>query len=100
MSETYFTGGATGVSTDPTFTWSAVPDATAYRIMIATSAAALPRDPAADSCATCVINVLQTLPSFTPPLGVLRPAHVLLAGQGGGNERGAVGLVEHPELYH
>src|SRR5437867_9852165 len=38
-------GGATGVSTTVTFSWSTVMGATSYRIMVATSPAALPTSP-------------------------------------------------------
>jgi len=41
--------------------------------MVATSAAALPTDPASEACAGCVINSPEALLSYTPPVGVLRP---------------------------
>lgn len=49
--------GAQGVAQKPTFTWSSVSGATAYRLMVATSAAALPSDKDQDTCSGCVLNV-------------------------------------------
>src|SRR6476660_5335162 len=48
--------GATNQSTAPTFSWSPVTGASSYRIMVATSASALPTNVDADTCAGCVIN--------------------------------------------
>jgi uncharacterized protein (TIGR03437 family) len=47
--------GATGVSTATSFSWSAVSGAASYRILVATSAGALPSDPTASTC-SCVVN--------------------------------------------
>src|SRR5207237_948207 len=47
--------GATNVSVPVNFSWTAVIGASSYRIMIATSAAALPTDPTSSTC-SCVIN--------------------------------------------
>ncbi len=57
---------AKGVPTRPAFSWSVVPGATGYRIMAATSQAALPTDPQATACSGCVINASSTTTSFTP----------------------------------
>src|SRR5207249_4851432 len=64
-------GGATGVSTTVTFSWSTVMGATSYRIMVATSPAALPTSPDATACSACVINATPTTTSYTPAVGVL-----------------------------
>ncbi len=58
--------GATGVSTTPTFSWSAVTGNDGYRILVATSASGLPTDPSSDSCSTCVINQTTSGTSYTP----------------------------------
>ncbi|MFZ1007509.1 MAG: hypothetical protein WAN65_11765, partial [Candidatus Sulfotelmatobacter sp.] len=66
--------GATGVSTTPTLTWNAVPNAESYRLMGATNAAALPTDPTSATCGTgCVLNVTPTGTSYTPDAGTLAP---------------------------
>jgi surface antigen len=63
--------GATGVSTTPTFTWSAVSGATSYRIMVGTTSSGLPTDPTADTGSGLVINDTPTGTSYTPAPGVL-----------------------------
>jgi hypothetical protein len=64
--------GSTNVSTTPTFGWSAVNNATSYRIVVATSAAALPTDPTVGTCGTgCVIDDTPPGTSYTPAAGVL-----------------------------
>ncbi|HWP59715.1 MAG TPA: S8 family peptidase, partial [Candidatus Acidoferrales bacterium] len=66
--------GATAVSTAPTFTWSAVSGATSYRIMVATSQAALPVGPWVNICSGCAINTTSTSTSFTPTAPLNRGA--------------------------
>ncbi len=56
--------GATGVSTTPAFSWTAVSGASSYRILVATSPAALPTDPTVATC-DCVINDTPTRSSHT-----------------------------------
>ena len=60
--------GASGQGTLPTFSWTNVSGNVGYRLMVATSQAALPRNPALGSCASCVINaaVGTSVTSFTP----------------------------------
>jgi len=65
--------GATAVSPMPAFTWSATTGATAYRIMVATSAGALPTASDSDACPACLVNTVVTSASFTPLPGVLAP---------------------------
>ena len=75
--------GATGVALQPTFSWSDVPGASSgYRLIIATTPAALPTDPTDPNCgAGCVLNwppsgSSLTGNSFTPPAGTLLPGTV------------------------
>ena len=64
--------GSANISTAPTFTWTSVPNATSYRLMVANNAAALPTDPTASTCgAGCLIDVTPVGTSYTPPPGVL-----------------------------
>ena len=59
--------GATGVSTTPAFSWSAVTGATAgYWLAVATSSAALPTDPTDSTGAGCVIMDAVSGTSRTP----------------------------------
>ena len=58
--------GATGVSTTPAFSWSAVTGNAGYRILVAPSASGLPTDPSSDSCPTCVIDQTTSGTSYTP----------------------------------
>ena len=55
------------------FHWSSVPGATFYRIMVATSAGALPGSADEDTCAGCVINATSKGTAYTPAALVLRP---------------------------
>jgi surface antigen len=59
--------GATGVSVNPTFTWSPVSGANRYWLMVATSPSVFPTDPAATSCAACVISGNVGGTSYTVP---------------------------------
>lgn len=59
--------GATGVSTTPTFSWSSVPGANRYWLMVATSSSSLPTNPAATSCPGCVITGSTDVTSHTLP---------------------------------
>jgi hypothetical protein len=63
--------GATGVSDPPTFSWTAVSGASSYRILVATSSAALPSDPTSSTCSGCVINATPSGASYTPAAGTL-----------------------------
>ena len=65
--------GSTNQSTTPSFSWTTLTDATSYRLMVATSQAALPRNVDASTCADCVINTTPSGPSYTPSAGVLSP---------------------------
>ena len=64
------------VTTAPTFTWSAVgPPTSSYRLLVATSAAALPTDPTSLACGVgCVLDVTPIGTTYTPPAGVLQAA--------------------------
>ncbi|MGH7583095.1 MAG: Kelch repeat-containing protein [Gemmatimonadales bacterium] len=76
--------GATGISTTPTFTWSAVPGATNYWLVIASNPSVLPTDANAITCSQCVMAGFTTTNSHTlpdpfinsnggPPAGTLNP---------------------------
>ncbi len=59
--------GATGVSTTPTYSWSAVSGVTAgYYLAVATSSATLPTDPTASTGPGCVIFEVANNTSDTP----------------------------------
>jgi Ca2+-binding RTX toxin-like protein len=59
--------GATGISTTPTFTWSAVSNATAYRLIVATNASDLPTDPTATTGgSSVVIDISTPITQYTP----------------------------------
>jgi hypothetical protein len=60
--------GATGVSTTPTFGWTAVTGNAGYRIMIATSPSVLPTNPATSTCSSCtLVDTTSTdTTSYTP----------------------------------
>ena len=62
--------GATNQSTTPHFNWAAVTGASSYRILVATSAAALPTNAWVDTC-SCVFDDTPTGTSDTPGSGVL-----------------------------
>ncbi|MDB6124717.1 MAG: hypothetical protein JWQ71_3710 [Pedosphaera sp.] len=63
--------GATGLSTTPSFTWSAISGATGYRIMVASSAADLPTSASASTGgASLVINATSATTSYTPTLPI------------------------------
>lgn len=68
------TGGAVGVSLSPTFSWTAVPGATSYRLMVATDSAAIPQDPEVSTCEGCVLNVTPTGTSYTAAADALAHA--------------------------
>jgi|GEM_PF-4259956 len=67
------TNPATGVSTTPTFTWSAVAGDIGYRIVIAPNSGALPSDPTTGICGGCIHNATTPagITSYTPGAGVL-----------------------------
>jgi hypothetical protein len=59
--------GGTGQSRTPSFAWSAVPGATSYRIIVATSAPDLPSDPTSGTGGPSVlINATTTDASYIP----------------------------------
>jgi hypothetical protein len=62
--------GSTNQTTTPLFSWKAVTGASSYRILIATSASALPRDAWVDTC-SCVFDDTPSANSDTPGAGVL-----------------------------
>ena len=68
------TNGVTGISTAPTFSWSAVTGANRYWLMVATSLSALPTSTSATTCSGCLFNSLGvgslTGTSFTVPTSV------------------------------
>ena len=59
--------GATNTPTTPSFSWSSVSGATSYRIMAATSQAALPSGPFETTCTGCVINATVATTSMQVP---------------------------------
>jgi hypothetical protein len=61
--------GAIGVALSPTFSWTAVTGNAGYRIMIATTPADLPTNPATSTCSACtVVDTTSTNSnSYTPP---------------------------------
>jgi len=67
-----------GQTLTPEFGWTSVPTATDYRLIVATSPSALPRDPTLDTCsAFCVLGstgVLVQGTTYAPPAGLLLPA--------------------------
>ena len=64
--------GATGVSTTPSFSWSAVSGAASYRIMAAVNQTDLPVGPSVNLCPGCVIDSTSTATSFTPAMALAR----------------------------
>jgi Tol biopolymer transport system component len=63
---------AIDVSNTPSFTWTAVTNASSYRIIIATSPGALPNDPNVGACGFgCVLNDTPTGASYSPAAGIL-----------------------------
>ena len=64
--------GAMGVSLQPTLTWSSVPSATSYRVLMATSPQALPTDPIQKTCtSSCVWYDTPLNPTDVVPSGIL-----------------------------
>jgi hypothetical protein len=61
--------GSTGVTTTPTFSWSAVYGAS-YRIFVATSPSALPTSPGSTTCG-CLLGASSTGTTYTPAAGTL-----------------------------
>jgi hypothetical protein len=59
--------GASGVSVNPTFSWSSVSGANRYWLIVATSPSTLPSDPNATTCAACIISGNTTSLSYTTP---------------------------------
>jgi YVTN family beta-propeller protein len=75
--------GGTNQLTTPVFIWSQVLNNSGYRIMVASSLAALPTDPNASSClpvdSACVIDQALSLNTgvnyYSPPSGLLLPGN-------------------------
>ena len=65
--------GSGGQSTTPTFSWSPISGASSYRIMVATSLAALPSDPTVPTCSECVLDNTTTLTSYPLDSVILNP---------------------------
>jgi TolB protein len=69
------TNNSTAQSVTPQLSWTAVPNATSYRLLVATSPGALPTDPNQDTCNTgCVLGDTGVTPNstaFTPTTGQL-----------------------------
>ena len=66
--------GDTGQTTMPTLSWTPVTGATSYRIMIATTAAALTTDPTSADCPSCVTNAVvpgAQGTTYIPSIGLL-----------------------------
>lgn len=59
--------GASGISTAPTLSWSTVSGADRYWLMIATTQAALPTDPATSTCPGCTVSGVTGLTSHALP---------------------------------
>jgi hypothetical protein len=57
--------GAAGVASSPTFAWSVVPNAVGYRILVATTPAALITNPTVSTCSTCTIDAATSGNSAT-----------------------------------
>ncbi len=63
--------GSIGQSENPTFTWSAVPGSTGYRILVATNKADLPTVSTARAAGpSAVINATTTATSYTPTVPI------------------------------
>ncbi|MHB8304135.1 MAG: Ig-like domain-containing protein [Acidobacteriaceae bacterium] len=58
--------GATGISATPTFSWSAVTGSAGYRLLVGTSAAALPTNPQSGACGGCIVDAAISGTSYTP----------------------------------
>ena len=69
--------GATGVALSPAFSWSAVTGNNGYRIMIATSPADLPTNPATTTCSACTVvdTTSANSNSYTPPSALAAGAY-------------------------
>jgi len=70
--------GATGVALLPTFAWTAVTGNAGYRIMVATSPASLPTNPATSTCAACTI--VDTIPTPSQNPATYSPPSALTQG--------------------
>ncbi|HEY6766856.1 MAG TPA: hypothetical protein VI386_19010, partial [Candidatus Sulfotelmatobacter sp.] len=65
--------GQSGVPSSASFSWSSVPGAISYRLMVATNPSALPTDPTSAECGTdCILNVTPSGASYTAPDGILQ----------------------------
>lgn len=86
--------GVSGLTTTPTFSWSAVTGANTYRILVATSASALPTGNASPATNSgIVINATSTGTSFTPASGLLNGGTVYYWEVSAGNTAtGAKGI--------
>lgn len=68
------TNGSVGQPLRPTLSWSQVPNATSYRVMIAESQASLPTNPTAETCSSCLANFEPTQSVTTLSSGTLAPS--------------------------
>jgi hypothetical protein len=64
-----------GVSTQPTFSWTAGANSVGYRILVATTPTVLPTDPIEKTCSGpgCTWYDTPTSPNDVPSTGVLAP---------------------------
>ena len=68
------TNGSVDALAPPLFSWSAVPNATSYRLVAATTPGALPTDPTSPTCSTgCVLDVTPPGSSYVPPAVAFSP---------------------------
>src|SRR5258706_5800843 len=83
--------GASGQSTTPAFSWTAVTNVTSYRIIVATSAADLPTDPTTGTNGpSAAVNATTTNTTYTPiiPLNPGTTYYWEVHGRNGGSDIG------------
>ncbi|HEX7151585.1 MAG TPA: S8 family serine peptidase [Thermoanaerobaculia bacterium] len=66
----------------PTFHWSEIDGAASYRLMVATSATALPTDPLTQACSGCLVNTTVSTSYFTPAVPLLAASTYYFQVQG------------------
>jgi hypothetical protein len=64
---------STGQSLTPSLTWSSVPNATSYRVLVATNPSDLTTDPTEDTFPNVIVNETPTTNSLSVPAGHLSP---------------------------